>query len=248
MIDGVPSSHVDLDDPEYLEFEYMQQMAAVIDRLAPPGEPLAVVHLGAAGCSLARYVHARRPGSRQIAAEIDPVLAQHVRTWFELPRSPALRIRVGDAREILESLPDASADVVVRDVFADAQTPAHVQTAQFTQQVTRVLRPGGTYLANVADRPPLALARAETATIASVLPVVGLVAEPALLRGRRYGNVVVAASSASEVVTGADLARAVRSLPAPSRILVGPELAQFVGKAPVLQDPTEPPLDPPMVG
>src|SRR5690554_1883667 len=114
LLDGVPSSHVDLDDPEYLEFEYMQQMAAVLDRVAPVRAPLTVVHLGGAGCSLARYVHATRPRSRQVAVEIDPLLAEHARTWFELPRSPSLRIRVGDARTVLEAMASSSADVVVR--------------------------------------------------------------------------------------------------------------------------------------
>ncbi len=248
MLDGVPSSHVDLDDPEYLEFEYMQQMGAFLDRLAPPRAPLDVVHLGAAGCTLARYVHATRPRSRQVAVEIDPVLAEHVRTWFDLPRSPALRIRVGDARAVLEAMPDASADVVIRDVFADAQTPAHLQTAEFTSQVARVLRPGGTYLANCADRPPLTLARSETATVRAVFAVVGMTAEPAQLRGRRYGNVVLAASDDGDVITDAALARAVRSLPAPTRLLTGPELAAFAGGAPVLRDPVDPPAPPPMAG
>jgi len=246
MLDGVPSSHVDLDDPEHLEFEYMQQMAAVLDRLAPAGAPIAAVHLGGAGCTLARYIHACRPGSRQLAVEIDELLARHVREWFELPRAPALRIRVGDAREVLATLPDASADVVVRDVFADAHTPAHVQTLEFTAEVARVLRPDGVYLANVADRPPLALARSEAATVAAVFGDLAVMAEPALLRGRRYGNVVLAATRSSEVLASADLARAVRSLPAPSRILVGAEAVGFTGRAPVLRDPE--PADPPHAG
>ncbi|MDQ2624751.1 MAG: fused MFS/spermidine synthase, partial [Actinomycetota bacterium] len=199
MLDGVPSSHVDLDDPEYLEFEYMQQMAAVLDRCAAPRAPLDVVHLGAAGCSLARYVHATRPRSRQLAVEIDATLAAHVRTWFDLPRSPALRIRVGDARAVLASLPSASADVVIRDVFADAHTPEHLITAEFATEAARVLRPGGVYLANCADRPPLALARSEVATVRAVFDVVTMTAEPAQLRGRRYGNVVIAASDDDSV-------------------------------------------------
>ena len=248
MIDGVPSSHIDLDDPTYLEFEYMLKMATVIDRTGEPGSPLDVVHLGAAGCSLARYVHATRPGSRQLAVEIDPVLAEKVRTWFELPRSPALRIRVGDAREVLESLPDASADLVIRDVFADARTPDHVQTVEFTEQVARVLRPGGRYLANCADRPPLRLARAEGATVASVFPAVALIAEPALLRGRRYGNIVIVGTHDKKVVTDPRLARAILSLPVPSRILHGSELTRLVGGAPPLRDPEGPPLEPPMAG
>lgn len=248
MIDGVPSSHVDLDDPTYLEFEYMLKMAAVIDRTGEPGAPLDVVHLGAAGCSLARYVHATRPGSRQIAVEIDAVLAEKVRTWFELPRSPALRIRVGDAREVLEALPDASADIVIRDVFADAVTPDHVQTVEFTQQVSRVLRPAGRYLANCADRPPLRLARAEAATVGAAFPAVAVIAEPALLRGRRYGNVVVVGTRSPDVVRDPALGRAILSLPAPARLLHGAELAQFTGRATPLRDPVGPPAQPPMAG
>src|SRR6187455_1884085 len=54
LVNGVPSSYLDLVDPAHLAFEYMQQMAAVIDRVGDTGGPLDVVHLGAAGCALAR--------------------------------------------------------------------------------------------------------------------------------------------------------------------------------------------------
>ena len=107
------------------------------------------------------------PGSRQLAVELDTVLPELVRGWFDLPRSPALRIRAGDARAELSRLPDASADVVVRDVFAGDTTPDHVRTREMVAQVARVLRPGGVYLVNCADRPPLAGARAEVRHAAS---------------------------------------------------------------------------------
>ncbi|OJV79703.1 MAG: spermidine synthase [Cellulomonas sp. 73-92] len=234
LVNGVPSSHLDLVDPTRLEFEYMQQMAAVAARL--PAGPLAAVHLGAAGCALARALDAARPGSRQLAVDVDPVLAELVRRWFDLPRSPALRIRVGDAREALATLPDGGADLVVRDAFAGDGTPPHLATREFTAEVARVLRRGGVYLANCADRPPLALARSEGATIASVFLHCALVAEPAVLRGRRYGNVVVAGTDDPDLLGGAALARALRTLPVPARILVDEELAEFVGRAPVRYD------------
>ena len=93
LVNGVPSSCLDLEDPSYLEFEYHQQMAAVIDRLAPG--PLRALHLGAGACTLARWLDDARPGSRQVAVDIDAVLVDLVREWFALPRSPALRLRVG---------------------------------------------------------------------------------------------------------------------------------------------------------
>ncbi|MBO3103108.1 spermidine synthase [Cellulomonas fengjieae] len=236
LVNGVPSSYLDLADPTRLVFEYMQQMAAVIERVEPPGGPLDVVHLGAAGCALARALDASRPGSRQLAVELDTVLPELVRGWFDLPRSPALRIRAGDARAQLSTLPDASADVVVRDVFAGDRTPDHVRTREMVAEVARVLRPGGLYLANCADRPPLAGARAEGATLRTAFADLAVVAEPGLLRGRGYGNVVLAATDDPDLLCSAALARAIRSLPAPARMLHGAEVTAFVGDASALRD------------
>lgn len=234
-VNGVPSSHLDLVDPTRLEFDYMQQMAAVVAGL--PDGAVTAVHLGAAGCALPRALHAARPGSRQLAVEVDPVLAGLVRRWFDLPRSPALRIRVGDARDVLATLPDAGADLVVRDAFAGDGTPAHLATREFTLEVSRVLRPGGVYLANCADRPPLALARSEAATVASVFPHTAVIAEPGVLRGRRYGNVVVAGTADPDLLASPALARALRTLPVPARILADDEADGLVGRAPVRHDP-----------
>jgi spermidine synthase len=231
VLNGVPSSHLDLADPTRLDFEYMQQMAAVIDRLDEAGAPLRVVHLGAAGCTMARYVQAVRPGSHQLAIELDTALVALVRTWFDLPRAPLLRLRAGDARAELAGLPPASADVVIRDVFAGAATPEHVTTVEFTADVARVLRPGGIYLANCADRPPLDRAKAEVATLRTAFADVAAIAEPGQLRGRRYGNLVLAGSDRPGLLGSADLARAIRSLPAPTRLLHGSELTAFAGHA-----------------
>lgn len=243
LVNGVPSSHLDLADPTRLLFEYMQQMSVVLEHSLARGDGLprpTVVHLGAAGCALARAVHARHPDARQVAVEIDPTLAELVRGWFDLPRAPGLRIRAGDARAQLATLADASADVVVRDVFAGDRTPEHVTTTAFTADVARVLRPGGLYLANCADRPPLTLARAEAATLAATFAHVAVIAEPGQLRGRRYGNLVLAGTDDPDLLDQAAVARELRSLPVPARILTGDELRAFVGRAPVLHDPPPP--------
>ena len=36
-VDGTPQSHVDLDDPTHLHFEYVARMGAVINLLRMPG-------------------------------------------------------------------------------------------------------------------------------------------------------------------------------------------------------------------
>lgn len=197
-VNGVPSSSLDLADPGFLDFEYMQQMAAFV-ALLPPG-PLKVLHLGAAGSAFARHVEHERPGSRQLGVDLDARLLELVREWFALPRSPLLRLRADDAGRALASARDESYDVVVRDVFAGDRTPAHLVGTGFAAEAHRVLRPGGVLLVNCADKPPLTTARREVASLAQAFGPdaassgrLAAVAEPAILKGRRYGNLVLAA-------------------------------------------------------
>ena len=193
LVDGVPQSHVDLEDPGYLDFEYVRRLGHVIDTAAPPGQPLRVLHLGAGALTLARYVAASRPGSPQLAVEVDAALVDLVRLRLPLRRG-RVRVRVGDAREVLERLPRGSYDVVIADVFAAGRTPAHLTTVEFVNAVRRVLSEGGVFAANVADGAPLAHSRAQVATARAVFPQVALMADAGVLRGRRFGNLVLVAS------------------------------------------------------
>src|SRR6188508_1192212 len=104
-VDGTPQSHVDLDDPTHLHFEYVARMGAVIDRLRMPRQPLTAIHLGAGALTLPRYVDATRPGSRQQVIELEPALVELVRNELPLPRGASIRVRIGDAREGLDRLP-----------------------------------------------------------------------------------------------------------------------------------------------
>ena len=234
LIDGAESSHLDLLDPRHLVFEYMQQMIGVLEE-SVEADRLRAVHLGGAGCSLARAIEAQWPNSRQIAVEWDPLLAGYVREWFDLPRSPLLRIRVADAREATESITAGSKDVVVRDVFVDRQPPEHVRTVEFTRAVSSALTADGIYLLNTADRPPLTLARREAATVAEVFEHVLAIAEPGVLKGRRYGNVVLAA--AHRPLPAHQLTRRMRSLPIPATVLDTGATREFIGTFRPFTDP-----------
>ena len=194
LVNGVESSHLDLDDPAWLDFEYLRWMAAIIAAHVDPDVRLNALHLGAAGCSLARHLLTVRPDSHHLAVDIDAALVRGVREWFALPAAPSLRIRTGDARAVAETLAPATRNVVVRDVFAGDATPRALTTVEFTASVRRLLRPGGVYLLNCGDLPTRAAARAEAATVAAVFTHVAVTADPAMLKGRRRGNVVIAGS------------------------------------------------------
>ena len=129
---------MDLDDPGYLDFEYVRRIGHVIDEAAPAGQPLRVLHLGAGALTLARYVASTRPGSPQLAVEVDAALVDLIRLRLP-PRNPRLRVRVGDARAELERLRPGSFDVVIADVFAGGRTPAHLTSAEFWAAARRAV-------------------------------------------------------------------------------------------------------------
>ncbi|MFC9732947.1 spermidine synthase [Streptomyces roseolus] len=236
LLDGAPQSHVDLDDPAALTFEYQRRLGHVADLAAPPGRPLQAVHLGGGAFTLARYVAATRPRSTQQVVELDEPLVRLVRR--ELPLDPGARIRVRavDARAGLAKVPDGWADLIIADVFRGARTPAHLTSTEFLDEVRRALRPGGTYAANLADGPPLAHLRGQIATAAGVFPELALIADPTVLRGRRFGNAVLVASDRALPV--ADLTRRVATDPHPGRVEHGRALADFTGGATPVTDAT----------
>ncbi|MFJ6560666.1 spermidine synthase [Streptomyces sp. NPDC091412] len=229
LIDGAPQSYVDLDDPAYLSFEYQRRLGHVIDLAAPAGRPVHAVHLGGGAFTLARYVAATRPRSTQQVVERDAALVQLVRRELPLDSGARLRVRSVDAREGLAKVPDGWADLVIADVFSGARTPAHLTSTEFLDGVRRALRPGGVYAANLADGPPLTHLRGQIATTAARFTELALVADPTVLRGRRFGNAVLVASDLPLPV--AELTRRAATDPHPGRVEHGRALTDFTGGA-----------------
>jgi SAM-dependent methyltransferase len=241
-INGVMSSHIDLADPLFLDFEYMRWMSALIESRWPPSgvpgtlQKLRGLHLGGGACSLARYFHAVYPDARQVVVELDGKLAEYVRGWFDLPKAPLLRLRVGEAREVTETLTPETRDFIIRDVFAGAVTPRPLTTAEFNQHVKRVLAPGGLYVVNSGDAPDLKNAREDAATIAAAFKHTVIIADPAMLKGRRYGNMVMAGS---DTPFGDDpkLHRRLLGGAVPAHLWDDAQVRAFAAGSPVRHDP-----------
>jgi spermidine synthase len=246
LLDGDPQSHVDLDDPAHLEFEYVRRIGHLIDLAAPPGQPLRVLHLGAGALTLPRYIAATRPGSRQHVIESDAALVDFVRRELPMPGSMSPRIRIGDARELLATVPDGSIDLLILDVFAAARMPAHLTSVEFVIASARTLRYDGVYAANIADGGGLSFAQAQVATVLRVFRQACLIASPAVLRGRRFGNLVLAAADRELPADG--LTRAVATDPFPARVCTGPALLRFTGGAKAVTDATAQRSPPPQPG
>ena len=242
VVDGTPQSHVNMDNPSELFFEYVQRIGHVIDQIGLPGEPITAVHLGAGAFTLPRYVEATRPGSRQQVVELESDLVDLVRATLPLPKSAQIRVRHGDAREVLAKFPPGlrgTVDLLIVDVFSGARTPAHVTSLEFYKEAATLLKPGGIIAVNVADGPGLAFARGQAATLLEAMKDVAALAETQILKGRRFGNVVMVGSQESLPLDW--MPRLLAGGPHPSKVVTGRELREWIAGASVVTDTTATP-------
>lgn len=196
-VNGVPSSHIVMGEPRELEFEYMRWIAGMVEAFVShvdKPEKLRITHLGGGACTLARYFADVWSTSRNTVVELDAKLGELVREHFDIPRSPTVKIRAGDAREVTDGFLPASRDIIIRDVFSGDTTPKNLSTVDFYRAAHRSLAPGGLYLANCGTHADLREAKEELAGMAEVFGHLAVIADPPMLKGRRYGNIVLIGS------------------------------------------------------
>jgi spermidine synthase len=194
LLDGREAGQVDLNDPRRLTFAYMRRIADLMDGFRPAGSGIDALHLGGGAFALPRYLAATRPASSSEVFELDPGVVALARTHLRMRATPKLRVKVGDAADLLPAKPDACVDRVIGDAFDGPHVPARLATAEFVSHVKRVLRPSGVYALNVIDVPPLDEARAHAALLRDAFSTVLWIAPPGVLRARAPGNVVLLAS------------------------------------------------------
>ena len=222
-------SYVDLDDPLRLEFDYVQRLVDVVDSVAEPGQRLRLVHVGGAAMTIPRYVAATRPSSAQIVLEPDIELTAFVRRHLPLPTRSGIKVRGIDGRRGIAGLRDRYADLVIIDAFVGARVPADLTTAEFLIDARRALSDHGVIIINLTDRGPLSYARRVLAGVSLAFPHVLLCAEPSTLKGRRFGNVIIAGGATPLPYAG--IADRAGGPPFPYRVLHGVRLHHLLAGA-----------------
>jgi spermidine synthase len=221
------ASYVDLADARHLEFDYLRRMRDLVESAGARR----VVHVGGAGCALARALAAADPSARQEVIELDPGVVELARRHLGLRRAPGLRVRVGDGRALLARRPDGSADAVLVDAFVGARVPRHLVTADALADLARVTRLAAV---NVVDTKPLSDAAAIAAGLASAFPFAYALGASAVLAKRRGGNVVLAGSH-DPLPLDRLRARAAADR-SPGAVLGPEEMPAFVGGVPRWRD------------
>jgi len=225
-IGGAEQSHVNLDRPEEIFYEYLRRIGHLVDLAAPAGEPIRALHLGAGALTLARYIQATRPGSTQYAVELERELLDFVLRQLPMPEGTNLTTIIGDAREALGTLaPDLTFDVVILDIFSGPEAPAHIATSGFYREAGERLSPEGLLIVNVGDEAALTLVRSQVAAMRQAMADVGAFGEAGMFEGRYPGNIILAGTQGPwpEAWTVELAARG----PHPARVLAGVDLDPF---------------------
>ncbi len=228
-VDGVPQSQVVPDRPDALVFEYIQRIGTIIDLFRPERKAISSVHLGAGALTLPRYLSATRPGSRSQVIEWEEDLVDLVRTHLPWDPSWSIRVRYGDAREMVTELPrglQRAVDLVVVDVFSGNATPSHLTSVEFFDLLPPLLAPGGVVTVNLVDVRGGRFARAEAAALQEVFGFVGILGESGVVKGRRTGNYIMAATVERGIPSWWD--EAVRRGPHPTTSMTGMKVDRFI--------------------
>jgi SAM-dependent methyltransferase len=238
VLDRLTHAAVDLRDPTNLEFGYVRRFAdATAPLRAELGASPDVLHIGGGGFTFPRYIEAVHPEARQTVLELDPKVYEIAQSELGYVPSDRIDVRLGDARQSIRALPSDAFDIVVGDAFGGLAVPWHLTTAEFLDEVARVLRPGGVYVANLIDYPPLRFVRAETATLATVFAEVAIIANRATIAGEVGGNVVLVASDTPLERGGVEAAITAWGEAESTAVLTAPaEVRTFIGSSVVLTD------------
>ncbi|WP_405067752.1 fused MFS/spermidine synthase [Kribbella sp. NBC_01510] len=228
-LDQLRHSYVDLNDPTYLEFDYIKNFAAAINGSWPAKQPLDALHVGGGGLTMPRYLTATRPDSKNQVYEIDGAVVELDKKELGVRTGPDLSVTVRDGRLGVRDEATDSKDLVIMDAFSGLSVPWHLTTRELVADVKRVLRPDGVYLVNVIDHGKALFANSEVKTLQAEFAYVAVIATTDEFAGRTGGNFVL---------VGSDRPIDVRAIEAG----VGPDmevrdqLTDFVGDAPVLTD------------
>ena len=216
-----------------LEFDYTRSFSDAVDAAFPEGQALDALHVGGGGFTFPRYLAATRPGTRSTVLEIDPAVRDLARDELGLRTSPALRVRIGDARLGIRDEADDSRDLVVGDAFGSLSVPWHLTTREFAREIDRVLRPGGRLRAERDRLPELPVRAAAARDVARAVRRTSPRSRHAPFDDvNAGGNVVLIASDRP-------IDRSVLTQRAAAHgdvLLDGAALDRFIGSAPVITD------------
>ena len=152
VLDHLVHSYIDLNDPLYLEYEYIRIYEEMVRWQAKNRTSLKALFLGGGGYTFPRFMEAKYPKAEIHVVEIDPEITRVANTYLGLSESTKIRSFNEDARWfVMNSKERGNYDFIIGDVFNDLSVPYHLTTEEFSRQLKRLLKSNGLLLVNLVD-------------------------------------------------------------------------------------------------
>ncbi|HVH73973.1 MAG TPA: fused MFS/spermidine synthase [Stellaceae bacterium] len=151
-------------DPTDLPARYTQMMTAA---LAYPEKPLAILEIGLGGGRTASYLHHYLPEAQITSVELDPVVFELAKKYFNVKAGGTFKVVAKDGRLFLADS-KAKYDIILIDAYRAPFVPFHLLTREFYEIVRDHLTDGGVVAQNV--EPSTMLFDAAVKTIHAVFP------------------------------------------------------------------------------
>ncbi|NWF93397.1 MAG: fused MFS/spermidine synthase [Syntrophaceae bacterium] len=152
ILDHLVHSYTDLEDPFYLEYEYIRIYEEVVRWQARRRPAFKALFIGGGGYTFPRFVEARYPEATIDVVEIDPEVTRVVKNYLGISENTRIRSFNEDGRWFVMNCKEREVyDFIFGDAFNDLSIPYHLTTKEFAIELKRLLKPDGLLLANVID-------------------------------------------------------------------------------------------------
>jgi len=138
-------SAMKISDPLFLQYIYTR-LAFV--GLTFCGEPRDVLFVGLGGASMPRFFRHHYPQANIDIAEIDPLVVEVARKYFQFAEDERMKVYVKDGRVFLSKC-EKNYDLIVLDAYNSNSIPFHLTTKEFMEEVRRHLKPDGAVVSNI---------------------------------------------------------------------------------------------------
>jgi len=152
VLDHLIHSYTDLQDPLYLEYDYIRIYEEMVRWQVKKGRSLKALFLGGGGYTFPRFIDAKYPKAEIDVVEIDPEITRTAKQYLGVSESAKIRTFNEDGRWFVMNCQDKGTyDFIFGDAFNDLSIPYHLTTKEFAMQLKSLLKPDGLLLANVID-------------------------------------------------------------------------------------------------
>jgi len=152
VLDHLIHSYTDLQDPLYLEYDYIRIYEEMVRWQVKKGRSLKALFLGGGGYTFPRFIDAKYPKAEIDVVEIDPEITRTAKKYLGVSESTKIRTFNEDGRWFVMNCQDKGTyDFIFGDAFNDLSIPYHLTTKEFATLLKSLLKPDGMLMANVID-------------------------------------------------------------------------------------------------